>query len=77
MKLGVYQHYKGDLYEVVGVGRHSETLEKLVIYKALYGDYGLWVRPKELFEGFVEVDGEVVVRFCFLHENMAKAPEVE
>ncbi|MCX6791152.1 MAG: DUF1653 domain-containing protein, partial [Candidatus Gribaldobacteria bacterium] len=45
LKRGVYQHYKGNFYEVLGVARHSETLEEMVVYKALYGDNDVWVRP--------------------------------
>ncbi len=68
MKLGKYRHYKGKEYEVLGVATHSETLEDLVVYKALYdiegkGKYSLWVRPKVMFEEEVEVDGVVRKRF--------------
>lgn len=60
---GLYKHYKGNLYEVVGVVRHSESLEQLVLYKALYGEHGLWVRPFNMFVGNVEIDGKVLRRF--------------
>ncbi len=65
---GIYQHYKGDDYQVYGVARHEETHEELVVYQALYkheevGDYALWVRPKNVFLEEVEVDGERVPRF--------------
>lgn len=60
---GRYRHYKGNDYEVVGVARHSETLEELVVYRALYGERGLWVRPRAMFEGTVNVDGREVPRF--------------
>ena len=60
---GIYRHYKGPLYEVLGVARHSETEEPLVVYRALYGDYGLWIRPLEMFTELVEVQGEPVPRF--------------
>ena len=68
MKLGKYRHYKGKEYEVLGVATHSETLEELVIYKALYdiegkGKDSLWVRPKGMFEEEVVVDGVVRKRF--------------
>ena len=68
MKIGRYRHYKGKEYEVIGVATHSETLEELVIYKALYdiegkGKDSLWVRPKGMFEEDIEVDGVVRKRF--------------
>ena len=52
---GTYRHYKGNLYEVIGSAHHSETEELLVVYRALYGEFGLWVRPREMFLGDVEV----------------------
>lgn len=55
---GIYRHYKGALYEVIGVARHSETEESLVTYRALYGDYGLWVRPLAMFIETVDIQGE-------------------
>lgn len=61
---GRYRHYKGREYEVVGVARHSETLEALVVYRPLYGDFGLWVRPYDMFFGLVEVDGVAQARFA-------------
>lgn len=61
--LGRYRHYKGNSYEVVGFARHSETLEDMVVYRALYGDGGLWVRPLSMWENSVEVDGKAVKRF--------------
>ena len=63
IKLGKYKHYKGKEYEVVGVAKHSETFEELVVYKALYGDYGLWVRPLKMFIEEIEIDGEKMPRF--------------
>lgn len=60
---GIYYHYKGNRYEVLGVARHSETEEPLVVYRALYGEYGLWVRPLDNFTELVEVQGEPVPRF--------------
>ncbi len=60
---GIYSHYKGNRYEVLGIAHHSETEESLVVYRALYGDYGLWVRPLEMFTETVEVCGEPVPRF--------------
>lgn len=61
---GIYRHYKGPLYEVLDVARHSETEEPLVVYRALYGDYGLWTRPLGMFLESVEVQGEPVPRFA-------------
>ena len=65
-KTGRYRHYKGNEYEVVGIARHSETLEEHVVYRALYGDHGLWVRPRTMFEESVEAGGQRVPRFAFL-----------
>ncbi|MBI2580988.1 DUF1653 domain-containing protein [Candidatus Woesearchaeota archaeon] len=63
IKIGRYRHYKGNEYEVIGVAKHSETLEELVVYRALYGEHALWVRPKKMFSETVEVDGKKVPRF--------------
>ncbi len=60
---GRYRHYKGNFYEVIGVARHSETGEKLVVYRCLYGDGSLWVRPAGMFTESVIVDGRKVPRF--------------
>jgi len=65
---GIYEHYKGKRYHLIEVGRHSETLEYYVVYRQLYGDGGLWVRPLSLFQESVLVDGVMVPRFTFLHE---------
>jgi hypothetical protein len=61
---GRYRHYKGGEYEVLGVARHSETLEALVVYRPLYNDSGLWVRPHAMFFGEVVVDGIARARFA-------------
>ncbi len=63
---GRYRHFKGKEYEVLGVVRHSETLEELVLYRALYGERGLWVRPREMFLQTVERDGYRGPRFAWL-----------
>jgi hypothetical protein len=63
---GRYRHYKGGEYEVIGVARHSETLEVVVVYRPLYNASGLWVRPYEMFVGRVEIDGKIMPRFAKL-----------
>lgn len=63
---GRYRHYKGNEYTVLGVARHSETLEEFVVYRQEYGDRGLWVRPASMFAETVVVDGQAVPRFAFL-----------
>ena len=60
---GRYRHYKGNYYEVIGTARHSETDELLVVYRPLYGERGLWVRPLAMFEQAVSVEGRSVARF--------------
>jgi len=62
---GVYEHYKKKLYQVVGTAKHSETLEDMVVYKQLYGDESLWVRPRTMFVETVEIDGATVSRFTY------------
>lgn len=61
---GIYRHYKGQRYRVLGIAHHSETLEPLVVYQALYGDHGLWVRPAAMFNETIELDGEPIARFA-------------
>jgi len=73
--LGVYRHYKGNKYEVVGFAKNSETLEDMVIYKALYGDGGTWVRPLAMWENLVEVGSKSVKRFTFISEYRSKDHE--
>ena len=63
LKLGTYEHYKGNRYEVIGVAKHSETLEEMVVYRALYGERELWVRPIKVFMEEVEVGGKKIPRF--------------
>lgn len=60
---GIYRHYKGPQYEVLGVAKHSETEEEVVVYRALYGERGLWIRPLAMFVERVEKDGVSVPRF--------------
>lgn len=66
LPLGKYRHFKGKEYEVIGVAKHSETLEKMVVYRALYGKKDLWIRPLKMFLEKVKIDGKKIPRFKFL-----------
>ena len=66
IKPGRYRHFKGREYEVLGIARHSETEEELVVYCALYGDFGLWVRPAQMWNETVERDGKTFRRFTYI-----------
>ena len=66
---GYYRHYKNLLYQVLGTVRHSESLEPLTLYKALYGDRGLWVRPAAMFNETVDIKGVIQPRFTWLGEE--------
>lgn len=66
---GIYRHYKDNLYEVIGVAQHSETHEYLVVYRALYGEFGLWVRPLSMFTEDVLHEGKLQPRFAYLRES--------
>ena len=63
---GSYRHYKGNEYTVIGIARHSETDEELVVYRPEYGDGSLWVRPLAMFQEMVTVEGKELPRFQFL-----------
>ena len=65
---GVYRHFKGNEYRLLCVARHSETLEPMVVYQALYGDKGVWVRPLSMWDETVERDGTVFKRFTYIGE---------
>ena len=69
IKPGIYQHYKGPLYKVMRCAQHSETEEWLVYYQALYGEYGYWVRPLEMFIESVTWEGQEVPRFKLMKED--------
>jgi hypothetical protein len=77
MQPGLYQHYRGNYYRVLGMARHEETLEALVIYQQLYGDYGLWARPKDVFEEDVMVDQQKRPRFKFIRPLFHELPEIK
>lgn len=68
IKPGRYRHFKGNEYEVLGLARHSETMEELVVYRALYGEHGLWVRPASMWNETVERDGKTYTRFTYIGE---------
>ena len=72
---GKYRHFKGSLYEVVGIALHSETREEMVVYRPLYGEGGLWVRPLHLFLERVVVDGVTMPRFARVEANLSE-PEL-
>ncbi|MCL1830448.1 MAG: DUF1653 domain-containing protein [Oscillospiraceae bacterium] len=69
---GIYAHYKSNHYEVLEFAKHSETLESMVIYKALYGEGETWVRPLSMWENLIEVDGKAVKRFTFVGESYSQ-----
>ena len=68
IKIGKYRHFKGNEYEVVALAKHSETLEPMVVYRALYGDGGYWVRPAAMWNETVEREGKTFKRFTYVGE---------
>lgn len=66
IKIGRYRHFKGNEYEVLYLAKHSETLEAMVVYRALYGEHGVWVRPASMWNETVERDGKTYLRFDYL-----------
>lgn len=68
LKLGLYRHYKGNDYKVIGTAKHSETLETLVLYVPQYGEGGYWVRPLEMFLEDVEINGQLQPRFACISD---------
>lgn len=72
IQTGTYRHFKGKLYKVIMTARHSETLEDYVVYQALYGERGIWVRPLTMFEETVEFAGETVKRFTYVEKSEAE-----
>ena len=69
IKPGRYRHFKGREYEVIGVAKHSETEEEMVVYRQLYGEHGLWVRPASMWEEKVERDGKTYTRFTYIGDE--------
>lgn len=76
MQLGLYQHYNGNYYHAIGVCRHSETLEEMVVYRRLYADYGLWVRPMAMFQENIMHGGENIPRFKFIRMIDVEPPSL-
>lgn len=68
IRIGRYRHFKGNEYRVVGIAKHSESLEPMVVYQALYGEGGLWVRPAFMWNEIVERDGKQFPRFTYIGE---------
>ena len=66
LEKGIYKHFKGNLYEVIDVAKHSETEEEHVVYRTLNGDYSTWIRPLAMFIETVQIDGQQVPRFAFV-----------
>ena len=73
IKPGKYRHFKGNEYEVIGTAKHSETMEEMVVYRALYGEFGLWVRPASMWEETVERDGKTYKRFTYIGDSEESA----
>ena len=68
IKIGqIYKHYKGFSYQILNIAKHSETLEDMVVYKALYGDNDIWVRPASMWNDIVINDGKKVIRFEYIN----------
>ena len=68
IQIGKYRHFKGNEYRVLGMARHSETLEEMVVYQALYGEHGIWVRPAHMWSEQVDRDGYCGPRFTYIGE---------
>jgi len=68
IKPGLYRHFKGNEYRLLYLARHSETLEPMVVYQALYGEHGIWVRPASMWNETVERDGKTYTRFTYIGE---------
>ena len=68
-----FRHFKGNVYKVLHVAKHSETLEDMVVYQAMYGEKGIWVRPKAMFDEVIERDGKLIRRFAEITDDEAEA----
>lgn len=74
-KKGIYRHFKGNRYELIDIARHSETLEEMAVYRALYGDGGLWVRPLRMWSEMVTRNGKTCPRFIWEQDYLRDHPE--
>jgi len=72
---GLYRHYKGNNYKVLHIAKHSESLENLVVYQALYGEQSIWVRPLDMFLEQIEKEGEFIDRFLFIGNDSTGRPK--
>lgn len=70
LKLGKYKHFKGKEYEVLAIAKHSETLEEYVVYKELYGNYDIWIRPLKMFEETITRDNKTIKRFEYIGDDI-------
>ncbi len=70
IKKGIYKHYKGNEYQLLHIAKHSESLEDMVVYRALYGDYGIWVRPASMWNEEVTIQGKTITRFTYIREKL-------
>ncbi len=70
LRYGIYQHYSGKNYKLIGIARHSETLEELVVYQQLYGNNDLWVRPLKMFCETVEISNKLTPRFAYIGDSI-------
>ena len=66
---GIYRHYKGNNYKLLAIAKHSETLEEMAVYQALYGEMGIWVRPLAMFNEMIEKDGQLIHRFQLIKKD--------
>ena len=74
---GKYRHFKGNEYEVLYTARHSETCEEMVVYRALYGEGGVWVRPASMWNGTVERDGQIYQRFSWIGDEEERGTTIK
>jgi len=74
VKLGKYRHFKGNFYQLIAIANHSETQKPMAVYRALYGEHGLWVRPLAMFLETIRRDGKDIQRFQYVEDDSTKHP---